>query len=315
MLHSPRCHKLALSLCAMLLMIGAVNPAAAQPPGAQVDRVQVDRVQADRSQAPALPPRQLDAAPGFEEDRPGAAPGFEKKQGALAEERDDHRERLRALAHGGAAVDLSDRAQRELLRERHGVTLEADGDELAFIGQFTRDPSEQPQLLVLDRERGELKLYDGPTVRARLLDLDLPEDETLEALGAPAPALPVRLVADGTLQLMVWRRARAPEHKTKKQDTKHTPRYHLTAYKVIGPYFGASLDREIAAGPSASPTPTAQISFARTKRHMRIIWTPVDDSGAPVRDRQEVLRWDRWEGVFRVPRPAPTAPRRDNPRT
>lgn len=265
----------------------------------------------------ALPPRQLQAAPGFEGARPGAAPGFEEEHTSPTTAWGD-------LALKQAIVPRDDEARVATIRERHGVDVSSD-DLLAFEGKFSRRASETPELVVLDRDREELRLYRGRSVAVRQRGLDLPSDSELEQLGAPAAALPVEVVRDGTLQILVWRKGapelpvpvRSSDEEKKPSARARVEHYHLTAYKVIGDYFGRPLDRVIARRdtPDAGITVTTQLSFAEGKRHLDVIETPLDDAGAPIEEKRQRLYWNHWEGAFTPPRPIPTAPRREAPRT
>lgn len=241
------------------------------------------------------------AAPGF--DAPDSpAPGFQANASAIASFDWD------AVSIQNAHLSLSDQATRDTLQRNHGLSLSASSDLIVYQGRFTRKAPTAPQLLVIDTERDELRLYEGTSVIARHKELGLVSAKEATRLGLPQPAFVAQLVSDGTMQLVLWRkRADASRDKA---------RYNMTVYKVIGSYFGTPFDQEVAAtrGEDAI-VPTSTVTFFQGDHHLVIGVTPLDKSGEPIEAQQQLMRWDRWSGTFSNPEPPPTAPTRKNTRS
>ncbi|MEZ4459681.1 MAG: hypothetical protein R3E66_08095 [bacterium] len=82
----------------------------------------------------------------------------------------------------------------------------------------------------------------------------------------------------------------------------------LCVWKVIGNEIADVFQRQIAVERDGTWVRTAEVRFLTGQRNRFIEYTPIGLAGE--RGTAEVYRWNVWEGMFRVPRPAPTAPSR-----
>lgn len=127
-----------------------------------------------------------------------------------------------------------------------------------------------------------------------------------------ATVKPVRVVGDETIQLLFY----WPEE----SDDGETVRYKAGLLKVIGPFVGKLFEETVARQPvpegqegedkeaESALKRTRQVEVLRGKSKPLIRVTPIDSSGEPAVDGAQILEWNPWEGVFRVPKPPPTAP-------
>lgn len=269
-------------------------------------------------------------APGFEETTTSAksqadvdvTPGFDNKRAdrsALVGGADAWKKITLEKNH----LDLSKADVRAEVKKDHGVSLDAK-THIAIKGDFTRSgaKNEEPldELMVIDLEDGTISLYQKSRRLARHKNLSFPDKKELEAIGATRIAAAVSIVPDGTTQVLVWHKREFPG-----ADKKQTViSYRATVFKAIGDHIGAPLDREIARatvtngkGKGAAPTPTltATLEPVQKDQFTRFLYTPLRADGTPQKSKQLQLRWNQWEGVFRHPRPVPTAPKRDKPQT
>jgi hypothetical protein len=202
-----------------------------------------------------------------------------------------------------AHVAPDDTSRTTTLAERFGNNL-SDESHSVFAGQFS--PGGEEQLAVV-RAGEALQFYDVEGALARLeLSGDFAPD-TFEELGIePERSAPraIRLVRDGTLQVLLhWR----------EEDEERGTVYKVGAFKVIGSFVGRIFVRTLAtADPENGEVRRhGAYEFLHGDAHGFIRWIPADDSGQLQTDQAEILQWNRWEGVYRVPRPAPTAPKRE----
>lgn len=137
-------------------------------------------------------------------------------------------------------------------------------------------------------------------------------DTQIEVPSKLATVKPVRIVDDETTQLLFY----WPEA----SDDGETVRYKAGLLKVIGPFVGKLFEETVAQRPAPEDREdedqkaesdlkrTKQVEILRGKSKPLIRVTPIDSSGEPAIDRAQILEWNPWEGVFRVPKPPPTAP-------
>ena len=127
-------------------------------------------------------------------------------------------------------------------------------------------------------------------------DRPVPRDEVTDyALG------PVELVQDGTHQIKLIH-ARADEDGGLS--------YYIGLYKFIGSRIGTIFERPLAVETDDGEVRRlADIQFLHGVDNRRIRWIGLSDDGDPV-DEFEDYHWNRWEGVYRLPEPPPTAPER-----
>ncbi|MFB6351122.1 MAG: hypothetical protein ABEN55_09330, partial [Bradymonadaceae bacterium] len=53
---------------------------------------------------------------------------------------------------------------------------------------------------------------------------------------------------------------------------------------------------------------TGYVDFVRSDGNTHLRWIPADEQGNPDFNGAAVLEYNQWEGVFRIPKPPPTAP-------
>ncbi len=89
--------------------------------------------------------------------------------------------------------------------------------------------------------------------------------------------------------------------------------YYLGIYKVIGQFVGTTFYKPIARQAADGQVQRiADFRFLEGEDHRVIEWTDLDGDGQPIGE-PTLYEWNRWEGVFRVPGPPPTAPVREAP--
>jgi hypothetical protein len=200
-----------------------------------------------------------------------------------------------------AVVEISDVSKAEQLQESYGVALQ-DSDALVFTGNYSAQPGDE---LVVVRPGKDLSIYGTDSRIGQLALGGDPAASSFAELGVAADQTKpqaVRLVQDGTLQVMLhWR----------EESEEGTFVYKVGVFKVIGPFVGRIFERTLA----VSETEDGELrrrgayEILRGDSHRFIRWIPADDSGELLTEQAMVLKWNRWEGVFRVPKPAPTAPK------
>ncbi|MFP4596614.1 MAG: hypothetical protein ACLFVJ_00090 [Persicimonas sp.] len=207
-----------------------------------------------------------------------------------------------------ARVDLSGADESDRLQDSFGIELPDEGDGFAFTGNFT--PNAGRELAVVHAGR-DLAFY-GSDGRIAHLPLDIEWDastfEELELDSGRTTPRAVRLVRDGTLQILLhWR----------EEDDEGHVAYKVGAFKVIGAFVGRIFEETLATreAPDGELRRRGTYEFLHGKSHHYVRWIPADDAGDLLIDQAEVLQWNRWEGVYRVPEPPPTAPRRDKLQT
>ena len=206
--------------------------------------------------------------------------------------------------------DLTDAAQRQKVEQKFGVSPPSSESAVAIPGTFL-DPdqfSEFDDLEELDNEErnkqvaivrpGEkIEVYAGSE---EIASLQLSKD-----LGLPGPLTdirPVQVIEDGTTQLVAyWAETTEDSEKI---------RYKAGLLKVIGPFVGKIFEETVAtkATPSAEMQRRGYFEFLSGQKNCFIRWTPADGDGDPKAADADVLKWNRWSGVYRLPKPPPTAP-------
>ena len=84
--------------------------------------------------------------------------------------------------------------------------------------------------------------------------------------------------------------------------------YLMQVYKAIGERIGIVFEYAFARKTANGITPLAKIDFVEGAHHRRIRVTPVSPDGLLDLANIKVFAWNKWEGMFRVPRKPPTAP-------
>lgn len=223
--------------------------------------------------------------------------------------------------------DLTDESDRKAFSERSALEpSELDG-KLAIPGTYlkpeTFEEFEDPEFRGFDHLSDEQKnnqvavvtpgerveVYAG-TEQFAAIDFDTQADVPSKL----ATVEPVRVVGDETTQLLFY----WPE----KSDDGETVHYKAGLLKVIGPFVGKLFAETVARRPAPEDEKnqdqatkaerelkrTKQVEILRGESNPLIRVTPLDSSGEPAVDRAQILEWNPWEGVFRAPKPPPTAP-------
>ncbi|MFB6262582.1 MAG: hypothetical protein ABEL76_02985 [Bradymonadaceae bacterium] len=191
--------------------------------------------------------------------------------------------------------DPTNPEDRREIERTYGVEVEPSDDIEVYAGTFT-DPGASNELAVVDPGQ-QIRVYrHGEEV----VSTDLPGGKQLPT--ALHVSTPVRLVRDGTTQLLCYWSERAEEGRI---------RLKVGVFKVIGHRFGRIFERTVGirANPGARVERRGYFDFLRGDDHRYIRWTPANSEGRPKNDESTVLEWNHWEGVFRPPSPPPTAPR------
>ncbi len=224
--------------------------------------------------------------PGFDAPSTSSAPGFDTTQPVAAFDAD-------AIAIDNARLDLSKQDARDYVKKSHGISVKSDDELLAYKGIFASSRDDAPQLLVVDLDKDELRLYEGSSVRARYKNLGLISKKDAEALDLPSRTLVAQTTQEGTMELVLWR----------KTTHKGAPaRYHMSVFKVIGSYFGKAFSHEIARKPKGEEMiPTAQVEIFHDKG------TKALSFGVSTSKTTTLYKWDRWSGTFADPAMQPKA--------
>ena len=169
------------------------------------------------------------------------------------------------------------------------------------IGQAFQDAFRRHDrsVLAIHRPGEALELYrDG----ARLASRDLSDYAAVtppeDLISLPTGA--VELVRNGSVQLKLV-------HAREQEDGGIT--YYVAIYKLIGNKIGTIFHHPIASSsPDGELTRQADLRYLHGKDHRIIEWITLDEEGMPDGEPQR-FEWNRWEGVYRIPGPPPTAPR------
>jgi len=196
-----------------------------------------------------------------------------------------------------ARVSLESDADREVFGSAHGVTpLETAA---VFTGPFMR--YQDGAAAVYTPGEG-LNFYVNGQLHAQLdLSHTVADEVDWASITEHTPGA-LRVVRDGTLQVLIPYAVDRPEDGARD--------YYVGIYKVIGNFVGKIFERRVAYRPEADADVQVlgAITFMRGESHRAIGWAPLGEGG-DASATPEVLRWNNWEGVFRVPGPPPTAPR------
>lgn len=193
-------------------------------------------------------------------------------------------------------VEFESEEAREDFEEAHDLELTDDVE--VFRGRFK--PGE-PRTTAVHRPGQSLRLYDPRGQSVSSVDLSSyeqrlpPADEISDF-----PTGAVELVQDGSDQLKLLHA---------ESDDQGRITYHLSVYKFIGSRIGTIFSQPIAVREAADePVHTlARVRYLHGLDHRIIEWTPIDEEGEQTEEPTH-YEWNRWEGVYRVPKPPPTAP-------
>jgi hypothetical protein len=185
-----------------------------------------------------------------------------------------------------------------------GISLDTDDEATIFTGNFSRQPGQE--LIVVEAGK-EILAYGTDSRIARIDFAGVPAPEAFAELGLnvdPSGVRAVKLVRDDTLQLLMHWRAKTEEGKFA---------YKVGLFKVIGPFFAQVFTRTLATSDTENGAlkRIGTYEILRGESHPFIRWIPADDAGQLLTDQAVLLKWNHWEGMYRVPRRPAAAPKRE----
>lgn len=195
-----------------------------------------------------------------------------------------------------ARVDNSSSKERSAAEQKYGVSLPSGSNVSVMTGEFFPDQDN----LVIVTPGNSIKIYTGGRLAAQR---PLPKQDSATDLSELTRdiAVPVRLVQNSTLQILVH---------SAEQQPGGAIFYKARIYKVFGNEIGVIFEETIARR-VAKDQPIqrlGQLEFLQGMNHRFIRWTAFDKNGKLAAEPR-ILRWNRWEGAYRVPTPPPTAPK------
>ncbi len=202
-------------------------------------------------------------------------------------------------------VDASDAGSRQDLTSAETITILKESfsgksdtfakENQAVRGRFTKRGTDE---LAIISPESEISIYNSRG-RVAYRDKDRP---LASAEGLPyGPVLGMRLVRDGRLELLL----------ITQEQTNETTNIYFSIYKVFGREIGRVFDAKIGEAHDGKFVPFARVQTMEGDRDHFLELTPVKE-GTPVETDRQIFHWNHWEGMYRVPRQAPTAPATKN---
>lgn len=200
-----------------------------------------------------------------------------------------------------AETPVVDDDDREELGQEYNVDLD-DDDLTVFEGNFS--VTEDGEELVVIEQTKRMTVYSP---RRKLTELELEGEagvEAFEELGFEADQLEpraVRLVNNDTFQVLIFWREEGEEDELA---------YKVAAFKPIGEFIARIFERTLATRAEDDEELQRHGTFEvlRGDDNRFVRWIPADEDGELQTDQADILEWNEWEGVYRVPKPPPTAP-------
>ncbi len=194
-----------------------------------------------------------------------------------------------------AQVSFDDDEARQAFEERYGVDV-PEGAQV-FRHRFHPD---DPSAIAVHLPGHYLRIYEDGSPSATL-QLDHFDDSVPDGDELPVKATAIRLVRDRPTQLQLLHAD---------TDEEGVTTYYLGIYKMIGPKIGTIFLKPVAHfDDEGSRSPLAEVGYLYGFDARIIEWLPVDDEGDSDAEPRH-YKWNQWEGVYRVPKPPPTAPDR-----
>lgn len=118
----------------------------------------------------------------------------------------------------------------------------------------------------------------------------------------------VTVVRDGTAQILT--------HWTERHDDGSVS-YNVGLFKLVQIHLGTAFKAELAHKPANSKAfvNRGTYEFLRGNDHAFVRWIPASDEGDFDASEATVYKWNKWEGVYRIPKLPPTAPREEKLQT
>jgi hypothetical protein len=188
------------------------------------------------------------------------------------------------------ALKPTPRSSYASLRKTYRIP-ELQSHHILYQGDFSRRPGDE--VLVLDPGR-ELTLF---TPRGKLATLSI---RTAQGIRPDAIDIPtfqiIDPVRDGLLEIQILAAAKL---ETDRQ------RIDLVVIKCIGSSFAQIFRQPIAVASQDTLDVVATVDFVEGDSHAKIRYSPRHRSGDDRKESSRLYHWNRWEGMFRLPRPAP----------
>lgn len=200
-------------------------------------------------------------------------------------------------------IVLESEEDRRAFQETFGLAAPAlDSGTYVFSGVF-RDGGE-PSILFYEPGTALRIFLDGQlTASLHLGALDVPELDVDQL--ADERALLVDLISGPTVQIKMI-------HGVEDEDG---ILYFVSLHKQIGREIGTLFRKPLARlGHDGELTRFGDLRFLQGIDHRQIEWITLDEEGQPAGEPQR-YEYNHWEGVFRIPGPPPTAPRREIPQS
>lgn len=194
---------------------------------------------------------------------------------------------------------IQDDARRELneqsikeLESQFGLDSELSSEDRVFVGTMAR---KSPAALAIFKANQKIEvIVESGRDAERDWAASVAPRSFVESITEPAVA--GRMVDDGRLELVIQ----------EVLDTESGPEVHLAVYKVIGVAVARVFGHPIARKDKAGEWQTTH--EIRILNGEKARWIEVRPAGSE--DDPDRYRWNHWEGMFRIPRPVPTAPGR-----
>lgn len=179
------------------------------------------------------------------------------------------------------------------LRDATGLPDELPASSKVLRGNFDRRGSIEAAMLV------PAKTITIQGENRRILSEPIAEDFSVPSIAKnwARPVGAARLVADEVNEILVFGLDKSGEIEL----------VTFSVYKVFGDRIGRVFTTEVGRVGPGGVSKTALVEFVGGRRNVGIRLTPLDASGVPDTQRSETYEWNRWEGMFRVPNPPPTA--------
>lgn len=191
-----------------------------------------------------------------------------------------------------AAVDFDDDDERDAFAERYDIALPDNAE--VFRHQFAPDDR---SALAVHTPGVDLRIYADDNFLASI-DLEDYDEVIADDDALPVSSDAIDLVRGDITQLQLI-------HASTDDDGATT--YYMAVYKLIGPKIGTIFHKPFAiADDDGAISPLAEVRYLYGLESRVIEWVSLTD-GEPV-EEPDHYEWNRWEGVYRIPEPPPTAP-------
>lgn len=189
------------------------------------------------------------------------------------------------------AVDVADPKERDRVKRNYLFRGEADDGRVVLEGEFSS--RNQAELAVVDVGKTFEVYSDSARVAQSPFLFSAPPKEMGPFVVSS------QLVRDGRAEII-----------TRVVSTNESGQQvlELAIWKVIGGEVAIVFRKPLARLTDGKWVTLGKVRFLTGQRNRFIEYVPSDANGQP--GPPEIYRWNRWEGLFRIPKPVPTAPLR-----